>query len=294
MDFLSNQIESIRGQTYTKWNLYIRDDGSSDQTIDLINSFVCEDERIHFINADEQINCGVKSSFLKLLSVVKADYYMFCDQDDFWLPNKVKITLDAMISEYKNKPRLVFTNMNLVDSNLNVLEEASLSNVNVLYWTTKNHLIFDNIVTGCTVMINEKLKESVFPISATNIVMHDWYFAQLASQLGDVRYVNEPTILYRQHENNQVGVNKSVLGKLKKLAKFDDFQDSVILQISQGKISQKKSQVVFSKSAQTFLDWDFACSLPLKIYSTIKNSFKKHTWSGTIALNLALLWGKKS
>ncbi|WP_334263626.1 glycosyltransferase family 2 protein [Lactiplantibacillus plantarum] len=294
MDYLREQIESIRSQTYKQWNLYIRDDGSSDNTIDLIKTFVHQDARIHFINADNQVNRGVKRSFLNLLSSVKADFYMFCDQDDYWLPNKVKVTLDAMISDYHNKPRLVFTNMNLVDFNLKVLEKASLSAVNISYWTSKDQLMFDNIVTGCTVMINNQLKQYVFPISAKKIVMHDWYIAQLASQLGDIQYVTDPTILYRQHESNQVGVNKSLFGKVKKLARFNDFQTAVILQISQGRLTQKKSQVVFSKTTQAFLNWNFTCPLILKVLPIIQNNFKKHTWPGTIALNLALLRRKKS
>ena len=80
--FLSEQIESIQAQTFTDWQLLIRDDGSTDKTLDIITAYTLKDERIHWIDEDERKNLGVINSFYKLIKHDVADYYFFCDQDD--------------------------------------------------------------------------------------------------------------------------------------------------------------------------------------------------------------------
>ena len=88
--YLREQIDSLLNQTYKDWKLYIRDDGSTDETISIIESYVNDYPDLIVLLKDDLGNLGSARSFMRILSVVDADYYMFCDQDDVWLPNKVK------------------------------------------------------------------------------------------------------------------------------------------------------------------------------------------------------------
>lgn len=87
-EYLESQIKSILNQTYKKWQLYIRDDGSTDNTVNIIEKYCALDPRINFYNENSRNNVGVVHSFMELLENVEADYYMFSDQDDFWLKNR--------------------------------------------------------------------------------------------------------------------------------------------------------------------------------------------------------------
>ena len=82
--YLEEQVKSIISQDYTDWHLYIRDDGSTDNTVNLIKKIVRDNEKITFLNENKPKNLGVTGSFMDLLANTKAQYYMFSDQDDYW------------------------------------------------------------------------------------------------------------------------------------------------------------------------------------------------------------------
>ena len=96
--YLEEQVKSIISQDYTDWHLYIRDDGSTDNTVNLIKKIARDNEKITFLNENKPKNLGVTGSFMDLLANTKAQYYMFSDQDDYWLPDKIKVTLEEMLT----------------------------------------------------------------------------------------------------------------------------------------------------------------------------------------------------
>ncbi|WP_251545352.1 glycosyltransferase family 2 protein [Limosilactobacillus caecicola] len=202
--YLKEQIESIRNQNYPDWQLYIRDDGSQDRTQDIIRNYTKQDARIHFFNESHVHNVGVVNSFMDLFEHTSADYYMFSDQDDYWLPNKVGATLQLMQqSEEQGAPVCVHTDLKIVDADLNGDELMNGDDV----WHQFTHLMFGNCITGCTMMVNSALKDYVEfdRLDINRIYMHDWWLALIAAAFGKVEYLNQPTILYRQHGDNVVG-----------------------------------------------------------------------------------------
>ena len=92
--YLKEQVKSIQDQTYQDWQLLIRDDGSTDGTVEIIQELVAQDERIRFINEGTVENLGVIKSFHTLLKYEKADLYCFSDQDDVWLPEKIALQVE--------------------------------------------------------------------------------------------------------------------------------------------------------------------------------------------------------
>ena len=208
--YLAEQIQSIIRQDYSNWHLYIRDDGSTDNTIDLIKEWENKDTRITFLNRDVPENLGVTGSFMNLLKNTNADYYMFSDQDDYWMEDKVSATLEKMQnSEEGNLPICVHSNLTVVDNNL---KGNTLMNGPKEHWTDFKSLLFSNCVTGCTMMINQPLKELIDfqKINSNRLYVHDWWLALIAAAFGKVVYLDRSTILYRQHQGNVIGSNKKV------------------------------------------------------------------------------------
>lgn len=139
------------------------------------------------------------------------DYVMFCDQDDVWKNNKIAITLKRMrhmeAQIGKEKPFAVFTDASIVDQDLNQLHASFFcSNHLNPKRTDLAHLLMENKLIGCTVMVNGALRKILQSTSyPEKSKFHDWWIALIAASFGKIGYVNESTILYRQHGGNVVG-----------------------------------------------------------------------------------------
>ncbi|HGD4139446.1 TPA: glycosyltransferase family 2 protein [Streptococcus agalactiae] len=201
--FLAQQIESIQKQTFKEWNLLIRDDGSSDKTCDIIRNFTAKDSQIRFINENEHHNLGVIKSFFTLVNYEVADFYFFSDQDDVWLPEKLSVSLEAAKHKASDVPLLVYTDLKVVNQELNILQDSMIRAQSHHANTTLLPELTENTVTGGTMMINHALAEKWF--TPNDILMHDWFLALLAASLGEIIYLDLPTQLYRQHDNNVLG-----------------------------------------------------------------------------------------
>jgi hypothetical protein len=177
--------------------------------------------KITIINTNT--NCGSSASnFMELTKYAKADYVMYSDQDDVWLPNKVEETLLAMkkLEKENNKeiPILVFGNYTIVNEKLERINQFEKNNQISKYNLEFNRLIVQNYVTGCLIMVNKALYKQIGKYDKS-ILMHDWWIALIASSMGVIYHLDKELMLYRQHSNNVVGaVNiKSLKYRIKKL-----------------------------------------------------------------------------
>lgn len=221
--YLKEQLNSLFRQTYQNWVLWIHDDNSKDNTVSIINHYKSKyPEKIKFLDDDISTG-GAKENFTYLLNNIDDDYdyIMFCDQDDVWLENKIEITLKKMVQVEdisKNKPVLIHTDLylfhNVIENNYErfMLQQSLNSNFNSL-----NRLFMQNIVTGCTMMINKNCIKSLKKIPK-EAIMHDWWIAIYVSVFGKICFLDEATILYRQHDNNTIGAQnrdlKFVINKI--------------------------------------------------------------------------------
>lgn len=216
--FLSEQLDSILCQTNTQWKLFIRDDGSKDTTREIIEKYVsAHPEKIVWINRNDIRNVGVIKSFEELLNYSSAQYFMFCDQDDVWLPNKIDLTLNKIKELEKlhsvSRPIVVHTDLKVVDGKLNTISESmfaiSRATPQMIY---KNiyYTFICNCVTGCTLMGNMKSREISLPFPQF-IDMHDsWVPRRTLLEGGVVATIYESTMLYRQHGFNVLGANPTI------------------------------------------------------------------------------------
>ncbi len=217
--FLRSQIDSIINQSFKNWTLYIQDDGSSDSTIDIITEYCVNDNRIKLLDTGLSRQ-GASMNFMSMLNVVESDYYMFCDQDDVWFPDKIKKSIARIKDEerlYPDKPIIVHTDRTHTDGNLNILlksefnprnlpEDRISKKINRL--KHPDILRIYTIVGGCTMLFNHKVKEIVFPY--INVRVHDSVCAMaVANNGGIISTILEPTMYYRLHGNNTCGVSSS-------------------------------------------------------------------------------------
>ena len=213
--FLSEQIESILAQSCQDWVLFIRDDGSADGTLAIIDRYCYAypgQIKKLVLPAEKQ---GSTFNFAALHKYVRDNYsfsyYMFSDQDDVWLKDKIELTLRAMKkAENGGGPTLVHTDLKVVDENLNVLGE-SFFKYRALKPEIKdiNHLLVQNNATGCTMMWNKALDDIVGDtLLAEGVFQHDWWLTLTACCFGKIVLVSVATVLYRQHGGNTIGATK--------------------------------------------------------------------------------------
>ncbi len=208
--FVEEQIHSLLEQTYPHWRLIIRDDGSTDETRAIIRHFKEQyPEKIDVIE-DNLTNLGACRNFGKLLEYSNADYTMFCDQDDVWLPRKIEVTLgkiQRLEERYgSDRPLLVYTDMYVVDDALSIISDSFWRHqaFNPLIGKSLSRFLVSNVATGCTVIINKKLRELSVPFP-DDVLMHDWWVGLISVALGENDYLEEPTLFYRQHAMNVAG-----------------------------------------------------------------------------------------
>jgi len=210
--FLPDQLDSLFAQTHLPRHIFIGDDGSKDETLAIINQFINKyPNTITLLPPSEKL--GVIKNFSRLIPLAKADYVMFSDQDDIWKKEKLEQTLSKMQEAEKSSslpiPILVHTDLEVVDQDLKMIAPSfwKYTHLNPFKTDQLNRLLAQNVVTGCTMMINKAMLNLCFPIPE-NVIMHDWWAALVASAFGRVVPLNKATLLYRQHSNNTLGAKK--------------------------------------------------------------------------------------
>ncbi|MDD5063408.1 MAG: glycosyltransferase family 2 protein [Phycisphaerae bacterium] len=224
-EYLAEQIDSILTQSNQDWQLLIRDDGSDDDTVRIIEGYANRlPDKIGLIK-DNEGRLGANLNFGKLLQYADAEYIMFCDQDDVWLPNKIEMALNAMKAAeqvYPDKPILIHTDLKVIDSERNTIADSMWIYQKIFpeAGNDLNRVMAQNVVTGCTMMINKKARAVSIPVP-DEAIMYDWWLALNVCRHGKIIYLSIPSVLYRQHSGNQVGAKKArkidIIHFLKKL-----------------------------------------------------------------------------
>jgi glycosyltransferase involved in cell wall biosynthesis len=207
---LQPQLRSIANQTYRGWTLLWRDDGSTDGTSDLVETFAHEigEERCVPLAAAPG-HLGIAGSFLTLLRHVPAGHIAaFADQDDVWLPEKLARGVAALELVPDDQPALYCARQYLVDESLSPLGLSPHPGLTAGFPAA----LTQNVATGCTVMLNHAAVALVAASDPPEGTLHDWWSYLLISAAGGRLLADPvPVVLYRQHASNAVGAPHSPL-----------------------------------------------------------------------------------
>ncbi len=223
--YIKEQIESILNQTYSNFRLIISDDCSKDNTKKILEEYAQKDDRIKIYFQKE--NLGYVKNFEFLLTKVENEIYMLSDQDDYWLTTKIEHTYNKL---KETNADLVFTDLEVVDEKLKMIypsfnDYMQLSRKIKKYKDSYRLQYLYNCVTGCTLISKKKFLNLILPLPIdSKYAIHDTWIACTVANKGKVEYLDEKTIKYRQHGNNQVGTDKISHG----FKKLDEVRDLFI------------------------------------------------------------------
>jgi len=202
--FLIEQLDSILEQTHKNIELIITDDGSTDKTIQIIEQYLKQDNRIKLYQNKQ--NLGFVKNFEKAISLCKGEYIALADQDDIWKSKKLEIFLKQI-----KKNLLIYSDAELIDNKSKLLNKTliSSSKKNLIKGKNNQAFLFDNCVSGNTLMFKKELISTILPIPLEFVPFHDTWIAFIASSIGTIDYTNEPMTYYRRYDE-QITNNKKI------------------------------------------------------------------------------------
>lgn len=207
--YLRAQLDSLLAQDNGDFTLAVQDDGSTDATNAILEEYATHDKRIRLFSNNSGRH-GVFFNFHTLINRFKTDSeqfdrYMFCDQDDIWLPHKISAFLAAMDRQPDGLPALLYADMNLIDKDGSVTCES----LNRLYGLDGKNLysvFFSHKLYGCNLMMNRELFQRIPPIDlnlpGAEILSHDNLAAKYAMACGTMQFIPEVLMSYRRYGGN--------------------------------------------------------------------------------------------
>jgi hypothetical protein len=198
--FLRQQLDSVAAQAGVAVEVFARDDGSTDGTLEILSAYADRWPQLAAPVTGDKL--GPAGSFLRLLAAAPGDFdhYAFCDQDDVWLPGKLARAAQALAGR-PDGAALYCSRVTRADRLLRPIGPSPLDGDGRFA-----HLLFENIAFGNTVVMNAQSRSIV--VAATpdsGVIMHDWWCALVTSAFGRILYDETPGVLYRQHGGNVVG-----------------------------------------------------------------------------------------
>lgn len=208
--YLSELLDSVFNQTDVKIVLHIRDDGSTDNTINILKEYESHPLVGSIIYGD---NIGYKESFIQLAKKHSeyCDFVAFCDQDDKWLSNKLSSAIDKLILD-NNKYSLYISSMQSVNYLLEPIKLKQFNNYHTLGASFTRHN-----AAGCTMVFSSSLCKMATRLDKTyGIISHDlWLYKVSLIMGGKIVYDENSYILYRQHEENTTGLKQGIIKRIR-------------------------------------------------------------------------------
>ncbi len=283
--FIREQLDSILNQTYKNIELIIRDDGSKDNTVDIIKEYEKNNSNIKLHVGN---NLGFVKSFFELLSLAEADYYAYADQDDIWIENKIELAVESLNKLDDTYPNMCFGNSDYYDENMNFL---GYGDKNKKYSFLR--ALFSCVGQGMTFTINNRTRDLIINNMPDSCFFHDWWTYLLCSGLGNVTYNNITTVKYRRRKENATsegqGYMRLIIWRFKNLLFGNGMKDIKQQMLNYKSIfykdlseENKKILDLFSNEKYNIIKAIKKCFYPKRIRSKI---------SDEIALRIIFLFG---
>lgn len=217
--YLVEQLDSIFAQTCQDFVLYVRDDGSKDQTVSILKEYrsgLKDPDRLQILEGQNLGFCGSFFELLKLSS--EGDYWAFSDQDDVWYPEKLKHALAWFETQKDDVPALYHSGMIFADENLKELRKYELKGYDFCFQKS----ITSSVFYGFSMMINKSLRREFLKCNPKNVFYHDWFMGMIVTAFGTWHFSDQVDAAHRVHGENTSAVSlASKLPLLKKLLTGD-------------------------------------------------------------------------
>ncbi|WP_042859234.1 glycosyltransferase family 2 protein [Dickeya sp. NCPPB 3274] len=205
--YVRQQLDSIQHQTHQDFIIHVCDDGSRDNTLEVIRSHeLYQQGKIRLYPGKGGL--GAMKNFRRVIACCEDRYIALCDQDDYWVPEKLERLLNEAKAHEQGgaTPVLAFSDLEIVDAVLGPLHPSFYrASIKSSAASQPEDFVVSNHIPGCAMLFNRALKQLMEPMP-DDIRMHDWWIAMIAAHSGKIAYVDMPLIKYRQHGNNTVGV----------------------------------------------------------------------------------------
>lgn len=287
--FLKEQLDSIATQSHQRWVVYASDDGSTDETLEVLRHYreIWGSDRLLISQGPQR---GFSNNFLSVLGQACGhhEYYAFCDQDDRWHPTKLQKALDWLKLQPPETPSLYCGRTQVVDATGEIIGLSPLFKKRPSF----ENALMQNLAGGNTMLINQAacslLNETP---SDTPLVCHDWWAYLLVTGCGgNVYYDPAPTLDYRQHTQNVIGANTSIKSRMSRLksmfeGSFGEWNTKNITALS------AFSSRLTPHNAVNLMRFEQARTAPLttRIKLMVASRFYRQTLLGNLGLALAVL-----
>ena len=204
---LEEFLESLAGQVGVSIHLCVSDDGSTDQTLMILERYR---RRFNSLVVTAGPKNGPSENFFSLIAHAKSNYVALADQDDIWEPTHLVNSI-IRLSSSEHVPALSFTSVS-------EFEKSPINQLRI--WPSKVNLdrpmflFAENLARGCTIVFNKQALEAINRHRPNFAIMHDWWIALLISLIGEIKYAQIPEVNYRIHDNNFVGSKPSFRRRL--------------------------------------------------------------------------------
>lgn len=287
--YLKEQLESVMNQKNVQLNVLVRDDGSSDNTLHILEKY---EEKFKNFNFYKNENLGPASSFLDLIcNAPDSEYYAFCDQDDVWDNDKLYCAVKKLENLNSEKPNLYYSNLRIVDQNLKFYR---YSHDRVLSNPNKYSALTENLCTGCTAVFNKCALQLLKSNTPDYCTMHDTWVYMLCKLLGNTIYDEKAHISYRQHDKNVVGAyltqNKITLYKERFFRLFKrDLQPRYMNAINFYNCFGKYMDVKDRNKVLELIHYKDSLRNKMKLF--FDREISASTFYGNVRFRLHILWG---
>lgn len=213
-NYLEEQLESIFKQIDVDVLLFVRDDGSKDKTVGILEKWASE----YPIKIIRGQNAGVCKSFMELIFMqekLEDSYFAFCDQDDVWEPEKLKAACEMLDQMDSKKPAVYYSNYKVVDKDLNCLHVRQEQHKTSFL----SAMLQGGYALGCTMVFNAEAVRLAQELELKYVSMHDAWIARICYAVGNVCFDPNAYLLYRQHGGNVIGANRSLVSSIKRRGK---------------------------------------------------------------------------
>lgn len=284
--YLKPLMDSLLMQDYPQVEIIVRDDGSNDSTVDLLQEYAATYSNVKVFYGN---NIGFAKSFLKLieLSSPKADYFAFCDQDDVWQPDKILRAVKFLSQQAPPTPALYCSRLTVVNQNLEFISYSEILPKPFLF---PNALVQGSI-RGCTMVFNQAARQ-LFQEFPQTPIGHDWWVYLVVSAFGTVVYDKESRILYRQHPGNVYGISIGFIDRWKeKIARFFKYDNSHPI-VEQAQDFKRIYSHSLSQGQRTSLDRllgsrkNFLCRLNYALFCDV---YRQLAWDNLILKIMLIL-----